>query len=275
MDTEKEEARMQLVDSHTHLYAEEFDGDRADMMARALAGGVDLMLLPATSAADATRQDALKKDYPDHIGLLMGLHPTELTTGWEEQLLQEHRLLFAQPDHYVGVGEVGLDFYWDSTYRDAQLQALRQQLLWAIQLDKPLSIHLRSAKDGSDDAYETFFQLLASMPDADRLRGVLHCFSGTVEQAKRGIAAGFHIGIGGVVTYKKSLMAEVATAIPLEHIVLETDAPYLAPVPHRGKRNEAAFLPAIANHIAALKQRPVQEVASVTTATAKRLFGTA
>ncbi len=266
---------MQLIDTHTHLYAEEFDGDRADMMARSLASGVDYMLLPATTAADAARQEAMQTGYPNHIGLLMGLHPTEMTADWEEQLQQVRRLLFAQPDHYVGVGEVGLDFYWDSTYRNAQLQALQQQLQWAVELDKPLSIHLRSAKDGSDDAYEAFFQLLANLPCADKLRGVLHCFSGTVEQAERGIAAGFHIGIGGVVTYKKSLMAEVATAIPLEYIVLETDAPYLAPTPHRGKRNEAAFLPAIASHIATLKQLPPQEVATVTTATAKRLFGLA
>ncbi len=192
---------MQLIDTHTHLYSEEFDGDRADMMARAIANGVDYMLLPATTAADAERQEAMLTAYPKQIGLLMGLHPTELATDWEEQLQQVHRLLFARPRHYVGIGEVGLDFYWDSTYRDAQLQALCRQLLWADELDKPLSIHLRSAKDGSDDAYEAFFQLLATLPASTKLRGVLHCFSGTVEQAHRGIAAGFHFGIGGVVTY--------------------------------------------------------------------------
>ncbi len=264
---------MQLIDTHTHLYGEEFDGDRAEMMAHAIANGVSYMLLPATSAADALRQEAVLRDYPEHVALLMGLHPTELTADWEWQLQQVRELLFARPDHYVGVGEVGLDFYWDSTYRGAQLAALQQQLLWAAELNKPLSIHLRSAKDGNDDAYEAFFQLLATLPFSHRLRGVLHCFSGTVAQARQGIALGFYIGIGGVVTYKKSVMADVAAAIPLQHIVLETDAPYLAPVPHRGRRNESAYLSDIALFLATLHHLSPQQLAASTTATARQLFG--
>lgn len=272
---------MMLIDTHTHLYDAAFDEDREAAVARAEAAGVGAMLLPAVDAVEYGRQEALAVAHPALFRQMMGLHPTSVPSDWQTALEPARRLLFACPDKYVAVGEIGLDFYWSREGEEAQRSALRQQLLWAQQLGKPVSLHLRSAKDGSADACEAFFELLSELSEGLALsapagcavlRGVMHCFSGSTAQAWRGVNKGFLLGIGGVVSYKHSSMAEVASAIPLSHLVLETDAPYLAPVPHRGKRNESAYLQDVAQCVANIKHISVEEVAAVTTANARRLF---
>ena len=258
-----------LIDTHTHCYGPDYADDQEAMLARAQAAGVTHLLLAATDASCAAQQDALVARHPALISQMMGLHPCEVGPDVEGQLQAVRHLLFDSPLHYVAVGEIGLDYHWDTTHRAAQLSALRQQLLWARQLDKPASIHVR-------EAYDDFFPLLLEARRADGLRadnpGVVHCFSGTVEQAWRLAEMGFCLGIGGVVTYPRSLMAQVAAELPLERLVLETDAPYLSPVPRRGRRNEEAYLTHTAEAVARLRGISLDEVATVTTATAQRLF---
>lgn len=265
---------MNLVDTHTHLYSEEFDADRSEVVKRAVEAGVETMFLPAIDPLSYSRQEDLVEAYPLLFRQMMGLHPTSVTENYDDYLTETYNLLFSHPEKYVAVGEIGLDFYWDCTYRLQQEKVLRTQLQWARKLNKPVSLHLRSAKDGSADAYESFFSLLCEREEeqAVPLRGVLHCFCGTIEQARRGVELGLCLGIGGVVTYKHSIMAEVVSAMPLECMVLETDAPYLAPVPHRGKRNESAYLVEVAQYVAALKGTSAEDVATKTSATASRLF---
>lgn len=255
-----------LIDTHTHCYGEEYADDQDDMLHRAFAAGVDMMLLAATDADCANEQDDLQRRYPNHMRQMMGLHPCEVGNDYEERLEAVRRLLFSRTEHYVAVGEIGLDYHWDATYRIQQLDALKRQLLWAQQLDLPASIHVR-------DAFEDFFHLLAETSNPRRKHpGVIHCFGGTVAQAEQLVEMGFLLGIGGVATYKHSSTAEVVAAIPLECLLLETDAPYLTPVPHRGKRNEEAFLLDTAARVAAIKGIELWQVAAVTTATARCLF---
>ena len=255
---------MTLVDTHTHLYCEEFDNDRAEVVQRALQAGVDTMLLPAIDAESYERQHQLALSHPDHFREMMGLHPTSVKEDYREALSTAHQLLFQNPQQYVAVGEIGLDYYWDRTFEKEQLDALTIQLDWADELNLPVSLHVRNA-------YDDLFSLLRKR-NRTHYQGVMHCFSGTVQQAYEAVEMGFHIGIGGVVTFKKSTMAEVAKAIPLERIVLETDAPYLAPVPHRGHRNESAFVLHIAQTVAQLRETPLDTIARVTTDNARKLF---
>lgn len=256
-----------LIDTHTHLYCEEFDTDRDEVMQRALSAGVSLLLLPAIDAETYGRQQQMAEAYPTQVRQMMGLHPTSVNDNYEEALAQTHDMLFTHPDRYVAVGEIGLDYYWDTTHMAIQQTALRRQLQWAQQLDKPVSIHARSSRDGAQDAYAHVLQMCG-----DACRGVMHCFGGTVEQAMQAVAQGFYIGVGGVVTFRKALLADVVRAVPLNRIVLETDSPYLAPSPHRGQRNESAYLPLIAQKVAEIKGCSLAMVAEVTTANALRLF---
>lgn len=255
---------IELIDTHTHLYSVEFDADRNAVVQHAVQAGIVAMFLPAIDAESYDHQADLAEAHPDLFFQMMGLHPTSVSEHWQQALSLAKDKLFAAPDKYVGVGEIGLDFYWDQTYRPQQEQVLRQQLQWATQLCKPISVHLRSAKDGSADACETFFSIWNEEPRLPR-HSILHCFSGTVEQGLRAIEMGFLLGIGGVVTYNKNQMAEVVKAIPLESLVLETDSPYLSPIPYRGKRNESSYLPLVAQKIADLKRISLTTVAAVTT----------
>ena len=186
-----------------------------------------------------------------------------------------HDKLFSNPDKYIGIGEVGLDFYWDTTYRRQQIEALEQQTGWAQALGKPIVLHLRNGKDGGadTDAYAEVFRLLERC--AYRGRGIMHCFSGTMADAERAAELGFLIGIGGSLTYKKSTLPDIVRALPLESIVLETDSPYLAPVPYRGRRNESAYVSIVAQKVAEIKGISNDEVAEVTTANACQLFAIA
>ena len=264
-----------LTDTHSHLYAEEFDADRDDVVARAEQAGVRLILLPAIDKESYDRQEALAASRPDLFRQMMGLHPTSVGENYRSDLELAHDKLFSNPDKYIGIGEVGLDFYWDTTYRRQQIEALELQTGWAQELDKPIVLHLRNGKDGSadTDAYAEVFRLLERC--AYRGRGIMHCFSGTMADAERAAELGFLIGIGGSLTYKKSTLPDIVRALPLESIVLETDSPYLAPVPYRGHRNESAYVSLVAQKVAEIKGLSPDEVAAATTTNACQLFAIA
>ena len=254
-----------MIDTHCHLYDEAFDNDRDQAVQRALDSGVTLMLLPGIDSSSHDRQEALASQYPACFRQMMGLHPTSVTADYANELELVRQKLFNPQAVYVGVGEIGLDLYWDKTFLEQQREVLKTQMRWAKELDLPVCLHVRKA-------YNELFGLLRDL-NFGSYRGVMHCFGGSVQEANKAIEMGFHIGIGGVVTFKNATLASVAASIPLERILLETDAPYLAPVPYRGKRNESAYIPVIAEKIAALKGVSIAEVDEVTSASATVLFG--
>jgi TatD DNase family protein len=222
---------MPIVDSHTHLYLEEFHSDIDSVMERAFQSGVQYFILPNIDRTSLHPMTELKKKYPLHCRLMFGLHPCSVKDNWKEEL--HDILLFADNHPYIGIGEIGLDFYWDTTYKKEQFQALEHQLKIALEGNLPVSLHTRNAIDEA-------IEMVQSFPG---LKGIFHCFTGTIDQAKRILKLDhFYFGIGGVVTFKNSDLKNVLKEIPLEKIVIETDAPYLAPVPHRGKRNEPFYL---------------------------------
>lgn len=253
-----------MVDTHCHLYDEAFDTDRDEAVSRAVAAGVDMMLLPGIDSASHSRQETLASSYPQYFRQMMGLHPTSVNDSFEDELAIVQEKLFAPAADYVGVGEIGLDLYWDKTYLEQQREVLKRQIRWARELGLPVCLHVRKA-------YNELFALLRDL-SYSTYSGVMHCFGGSVQEAHRAVEMGFHIGIGGVVTFKNATLATVAAAVPLERILLETDAPYLAPVPYRGKRNESAYIPVIAAKIAEVRGISTDEVAAVTTASAQSLF---
>ena len=254
-----------MVDTHCHLYDEAFDADRQQAIQRAVEAGVSLMLLPGIDSSSHDRQEALARQYPSLFRQMMGLHPTSVTESYQSELDLIQQKLFSPDAHYVGVGEIGLDLYWDKTFYEQQCEVLKTQMRWARQLDLPVCLHVRKA-------YNELFGLLRDL-NFGTYKGVMHCFGGSVQQAHKAVEMGFHLGIGGVVTFKNATMAEVVAAVPLQSLLLETDAPYLAPVPYRGKRNESAYIPVIAEKIAALKGVSIAEVDEVTSASATVLFG--
>ena len=253
---------MQLVDTHTHIYDHQFSLDRNEAMQRALDAGVKMMLLPNVDASTIAPMLELYEHYPDCTRVMMGLQPEEVKEDYKEVLsLMEKEL---ERGVYSGVGEVGLDFYWDATFEKQQLDAFETQLDWAKQLGLPLSIHCRNA-------FDKMVKMLEKKQDGG-LSGIMHCFTGTEEEAQVYLSLGFHLGLGGVVTYKNCGVKDFLPKLPLDRIVLETDAPYLAPVPCRGKRNEPAFLIHTAQRIAEILQISTEELALATTANAKTLF---
>ena len=254
---------MRFVDTHTHLYDPAFDADRLEALLRALDAGVDRMLLPAIDSASVAAMRSLALTHPSHFRLMAGLHPTSVGEDFEAEL-EVVRCELRQPG-IVAVGEIGMDLYWDRTFEAQQREVLRRQLLWAVERDLPVALHVRKA-------HNEVFALLREI-NRPSWRGVMHCFGGSLPEAHRALEMGFHLGIGGVVTFKNATMAEVVKAVPLERLLLETDAPYLAPVPHRGKRNESAYIPLVAAKVAELKGVTLDEVAAVTTASAETLFG--
>jgi len=254
---------MYLIDTHCHIYDHQFSLDRNEAMQRALDVGIKRMLLPNVDASTIAPMLQLHEQYPDCTRVMMGLQPEEVKEDYKKVLgLMEKEL---ERGIYVGVGEVGLDFYWDATFEKEQLDAFETQLDWAKQLHLPLSIHCRNA-------FDKMVRILEHKQDGG-LRGIMHCFTGTEEEAKVYLELGFHLGLGGVTTYKNCGVKDFLPNLPLDRIVLETDAPYLAPVPCRGKRNEPAFLVHTAQKIADILQIPVEELVSATTENAKVLFG--
>ncbi len=254
-----------LIDTHTHLYLTEFDTDRDTVMQRAFEAGVQKFLLPNIDSTSNTALLNLVKHYPQNCFAMMGLHPCSVKDNWEDQLDNCRSYLFdSDRNKFFGIGEIGLDYYWDKTFITEQQECLRLQLKWAKELNLPVSIHSR---ESVDDCIQ-----IVSVEKNENLNGVFHCFSGSLEQAQKIIALGFYLGIGGVVTFKNGGLDKILPYISLEHLVLETDAPYLAPVPHRGKRNESSYLKLVVQKIAEVKSVSVEEVERITTADALKIF---
>ncbi len=253
---------MCLIDTHTHIYDHQFSLDRHDTIQRALDAGVKMMLLPNVDASTIAPMLDLHEHYPDCTRVMMGLQPEEVKEDYKAVLSMMEKEL--ERNIYIGVGEVGLDFYWDATFERQQLNAFETQLDWAKQLGLPLSIHCRNA-------FDKMVRILEKKQDGG-LRGIMHCFTGTAEEAKVYLELGFHLGLGGVTTYKNCGVKDFLPNLPLDKIVLETDAPYLAPVPCRGKRNEPAYLIHTAQHLAEILQMPLENFAAATAANAKALF---
>ena len=253
---------MTLIDTHTHIYDPAFDLDREAAVQRALDAGVGMMLMPNVDASTIQPMLETHELFPDRTRVMMGLQPEEVKEDYKSVLaLMEKEL---DRNIYIGVGEIGLDFYWDATFEHEQLDAFETQLGWAKQLHLPISIHCRNA-----------FSFMARMLEKHQdggLHGVMHCFTGSEEEAQVYLDLGFHLGLGGVTTYKNCAVKDFLCNIPLDRIVLETDAPYLSPVPHRGKRNEPAFLADTARKLAEIYQVTLEEIAQTTTNNAKLIF---
>lgn len=252
-----------LIDSHTHLFAEQFDEDRTEMVERAIAAGVTKMFLPNIDKDTVDRMLELSQQFPDNCYPMLGLHPSDVKEDYKEQLAAIKARL--NEVKIYAIGETGIDLYWDKTFAKQQEEALREQIGWAMDMDLPIVLHTRSADEETIAVVKDYVK--------DGLRGIFHCFGGTADQAKRIIDMGFYLGIGGVITFKNSNLAETIKNIPLERIVLETDSPYLAPHPHRGKRNESSYLTLIADKLADTRGISGTEVAEITSANAKKIFG--
>ena len=230
---------MKMIDTHTHLYVEAFDEDRHKVISEALAKGIHEFYLPAIDSQYTERMLALEKLYPDYIRLMMGLHPTHVNENVEEELAHVKDQLAKH--HYYAVGEIGIDLYWDKTHLREQQYAFDQQIKWAKEHHLPIVIHCR-------DAFEEVFDVL-EQNKGEGLSGIFHCFTGTKNDAERAMNYNLKLGIGGVVTFKNGKIDQFLHEIPLSEIVLETDAPYLAPVPYRGKRNQSDYLTLIARKV--------------------------
>lgn len=253
----------ELVDTHCHLYLEDFAPDLPEYMARAAEEGVSRIYLPSLDSHHFKGMVELEGKYPGRCFSMIGIHPCYVRENYAEELAFMRQAL--ERRKFAAVGEIGLDYYWDRSYDEFQMQCFREQIALAKDHGMPIVIHSRSSMDAT-------IQVLKEEKD-DRLSGIFHCFSGTYEDAMAVIDCGMYLGIGGVVTYKNAGLAEVVARVPLEHLVLETDAPYLTPVPFRGKRNESSYLKYIVEKIAAVKGVPVEEVAAVTTSNANKVLG--
>lgn len=253
---------MVLIDSHAHLYLEEFKEDRQEMMERAQKAGVDKIFLPNIDSTTVEDMLQLEADYPGRVFPMMGLHPCSVNENVEKELSLVKEWLSKR--NFAAIGEIGLDFYWDITFKQQQIEAFSRQIDWALQYDLPIVIHSRNSTQECIDVVQR--------KQDGHLKGVFHCFLGTASEAKAIIDLGFYLGIGGVLTFKKSTLPEVIKDIDLSHLLLETDAPYLAPVPFRGKRNESSYVSAVADKIAEIKSIPFEEVATVTTENTLQLF---
>ena len=253
---------MKLIDTHTHLYVNEFVSDIDEVIKRANAEGVEKFYLPAIDSSETEALLALEKRYPDRIFAMAGLHPCSVKENFKEELDKIEAQLSQR--EFAGIGETGLDFYWDKTFMKEQYQSLEKHIHWAIQYKRPLVIHTRNSMQATIDFVKKF--------KGHGLYGVFHCFGGSMENAREIIDAGFFLGIGGVLTFKNSGLADVIKDVDLKHLVLETDAPYLAPVPFRGKRNESSYIKYVAMKLAEIKNISPETVAQQTTENAEALF---
>ena len=254
--------RMKMIDTHTHLYVEAFDKDRDAAIAQAMALGVAEFYLPAIDSTYTQRMLDLEQAYPEQIRLMIGLHPTHVKENVAEELAHVKEQL--DQHHYYAVGEIGIDLYWDKTFIKEQQEAFDLQIKWAKKKKLPIVIHCR-------DAFEEVFEVLEENK-GDDLFGIFHCFTGTLADAQRALGYNLKLGIGGVVTFKNGKIDQFLNEIPLSELVLETDAPYLAPVPHRGKRNESAYLKLVADKLSDLYAMPIEQIATQTTKNAQSVF---
>lgn len=252
---------MQLTDTHTHIYYHEGD-TLNEQIKRCLEKGIDRLFLPNVNVASIAKVRSAVQTFPNNCFPMLGLHPCSVDKNYKEELLHLRNEVFNSK--IVAIGEIGLDLHWDKTHLKEQKDAFRTQMNWAKQLKLPIVIHCRKA-------FDEVFELLDELR-GDDLFGIFHCFTGDKEQAERAISLGFYLGIGGVVTYKNAGLDKVVEYIGLERIVLETDSPYLAPVPHRGKPNESSYLTHIAQKVADLHKTSIEEVARITTENSKKIF---
>lgn len=255
---------IQLIDTHSHLYDEAFDEDIDIVINNALEKGVTKIILPAIDSSTIERQKKLSASYPDIFYQMIGVHPTSIKEDYRKELDVVYNEISTNADSYLAIGEIGLDYYWDTTFAHEQQTALITQIEWANKYQKPVALHVRNA-------YTEMFEVLEKH-SVDR-RGVLHCFSGTLSDAKKAVDMGYMLGIGGVVTFKKNELAKIVAELPLQNILLETDAPYLAPTPYRGKRNESAYVLNVAQMVAEIKNTSLEQVAEATLQNAIELFG--
>ncbi len=253
---------MQFIDTHTHLFLPEFDADRNQVIENAIHNNVDKLLLPNVDNQSITALLELCKQYPENCFPMVGLHPTSVNENYKSELQNLENII--AKEKFIAIGEIGIDLYWDKSFIIQQREAFIYQINLAKQHKLPIVIHAR-------DSFKEIFSIMHNQLD-DNLSGVFHAFTGTLDQAKQIIEWGFKIGIGGIVTFKNSGLDKIVEQIDLNHIVLETDSPYLAPVPYRGKRNESAYLVKVAEKIAQLKNCSIFEVAETTTRNAKLLF---
>lgn len=253
---------MKLIDTHAHIYDEKFASDIDQVLDNCRQVGVGQIYMPNIDHTSVDGMLELEHRYPDQCLPMMGLHPTSVKKDFEKELYQVEKWLDER--EFAAVGEIGLDYYWDTSFAEQQREAFRIQIQWAKEVGWPIVIHTR-------DSFEDSIKIVEQLHD-ERLRGVFHCFTGTKEEAQRIGQLGFYVGLGGVSTFKNGGMDQVIPELPLEQIVLETDSPYLAPVPHRGKRNEPTYIPLIAQKIADYRQVEVDEIAEQTTRNALELF---
>ena len=252
-----------LTDTHTHLYSEEFDQDRNQMMQRAIENGVTRFFIPAIDSTCTQSMYDLEKDYPNNVYLMMGLHPTYVKENYLEELQHVENELAKRK--FVAIGEIGIDLYWDKTHLVEQQIAFRKQIQLAKQYKLPIVIHCR-------EAFDEIFEILEEEKSPE-LFGIFHCFTGTYEQALQAISYNMKLGIGGVVTFKNGKIDQFLGKIDLYHIVLETDSPYLAPIPYRGKRNESSYLVNVADKLAQIYGVTASEIAAITTENSREIFG--
>ncbi len=253
---------MKFVDTHTHLYAEEFDTDRKEVMEKAIKNGVSHFFLPNVDVHSIQKMLNLCWDFPDVCYPMMGLHPCSVDEHVEAHLFQIQK--WFKKRKFYGVGEIGLDYYWSVDFKEQQIRAFKTQIQWAIQLDLPIVIHSRNST-------EDVIAILKEMAHP-KLRGIFHCFSGNESQAQEIVSMGFLLGIGGVLTFKNSGLDKAIADIDMQHLVLETDAPYLAPVPYRGKRNESFYVIEVAKKLAEIKKLGLTQIAEITSQNALKIF---
>jgi TatD DNase family protein len=252
-----------LIDTHTHLYLEQFDQDRDQVIQNAMDAGIEKLFLPNIDVNSIAGMLSLVEHYPNVCYPMMGLHPCSVEAGFEIELQKIYDALSNQA--IIAIGEIGIDLFWDKTTLPLQREAFRIQVQWAKDMNLPIVIHAR-------DSYNDLFEELNVLND-ERLSGVFHCFTGSLQQAEKILSYGnFYLGIGGVSTFKNSGLNTVLPQVPLDRIILETDSPYLAPVPHRGKRNESAYTALVAQHLSHLLNKSLKEIASITTQNALNLF---
>lgn len=255
---------MILTDTHTHLYSSQFDEDRTEAINTCIENGISRLFLPNIDSSSIDGMLALEKEFPNNCFAMMGLHPCSVKENYKEELALAEKWLNKR--NFCAIGEIGVDLYWDKSTLAIQQDAFRTQIMWAKERNLPFVIHCR-------DAFDEIFEIMDELND-EKMRGIFHCFTGSLEQANHIINYGdFKLGIGGVVTFKNAGLDKVVEQIDLKHLVLETDSPYLAPVPYRGKRNESSYLLNIAEKVSDLHQVSIEDVAKITTANSKEVFG--
>lgn len=253
-----------IINTHSHIYDEAFDTDREEVFQRALEAGVKMLLLPNTDETTITPMMDFYDKHPDNVRVMIGLHPESVKEDYIKKLSFIEGMINTDGNALVGVGEIGLDFYWDDTFSKEQIEVLSEQLRWAKDLGLPVSLHTRNA-------FRDMFKVLDHEQDG-RLAGVMHCFNGTSEEAKTALSYGFYLGLGGVITYKNCSVKDFLADIPMDRIVLETDDPYLPPVPYRGQRNEPAYIVKTAERVAEIYNVTTENICKTTTNNAKNLY---